>query len=202
MCDQPLNAPQEQAFIDLVNTLNPLAHIVSDKTIRADLMAEYEKKIVELKTELSKVPGKISITMDGWTSKNGLPFLAIRGHWLDEEWKLQSKLLDFAYIEGSHTGQNHSVILSKCLDRLNIAFSKIQAITADNAGSNNTLFEWLDDYGISAVTSQVRCLAHVLNLAVQDMLASLKVPSHCDPDYDNYLENEVGFCINLVIREG
>lgn len=124
------------------------------------------------------------------------------GHWLDEEWKLQSKLLDFAYIEGSHTGQNHSVILSKCLDRLNIAFSNIQAITADNAGSNNTMFEWLDDYGISAVTSQVRCLAHVLNLAVQDMLASLKVPSHCDPDYDNYLENEVGFCINLVTREG
>lgn len=193
MCDQPFNAPQEQAFIDLVNTLNPLADIVSDKTIRADLMAEYKKKIVELTTELSKVPGKISITLDGWTSKNGLPFLAIRGHWLDDEWNLLSKLLDFAYIEGSHNGYNHSIILGDCLKRLEIPWTKILAITCDNAGSNVTLFQWLDNYGISAVTSQVRCLAHVLNLAVQDMLASLKVPSHCDPDYDDALENEVIF---------
>jgi len=124
-----------------------------------------------------------------------LPFLAIRGHWLDADWNLQSKLLDFAYIEGSHSGYNHSVILSECLDRLEVPFSKIHAITADNAGSNNTLFDWLDNYGISAVTSQVRCLAHVLNLAVQDMLSSLKVPTEYDPDYDNWLENEVNFLL-------
>lgn len=141
--------------------------------------------------------GKISITLDGWTSKNSLPFLAIRGHWLDEEWNLRSKLLDFAYVEGSHNGQNHSVILSECLDFLEIPFTKISAITCDNAGSNDTLFEWLDDYGISAVTSQVRCLAHVLNLAVQDVLASLKVPSQFDRYYDIFLAAEVGFHIKF-----
>ena len=192
-CDQPFSALKDEAFVELVKTLNPLAHIVCDKTIRADLMVEFEKKIEHLKTELAEVPGKISISLDGWTSKHGLPFLAIRGHWVDDQWQLKSKLLDFAYIEGSHDGQNHSVILTDCLRTLNVPFSKILAITGDNAGSNDTLFQWLDEYGISAVTSQVRCLAHVINLAAQDMLAALKVPSHCDDQYDDYLKNEASF---------
>lgn len=195
MCDQPFSAAKDQSFIDLVKTLNPLAHVVCDKTIRADLMVEYEKKMEELKVELASVPGKISITLDGWTSKHVLPFLAIRGHWIDNRWQLKSKLLDFAYINGNHDGQNHSAILVECLRRLKVPFSKILAITADNAGSNDTLFDWLDKYGISAVSSQVRCLAHVMNLAAQDMLSALKVPSHCDPEYDNLLENEASFCI-------
>ncbi|KAJ6639497.1 putative AC transposase [Pseudolycoriella hygida] len=157
---------------------------------KADLMVECERKVEELKTELAAVPGKISITLDGWTSKHGLPFLAIRGHWVDEQWQLKSKLLDFAYIEGNHDGRNHSIILSECLRRLNVRFSEILGITADNASSNDKLFDWLDSCGVSAVTSQVRCLAHVINLAVQDMLAALKVPSDCDPEYDESLENE------------
>lgn len=139
------------------------------------------------------MPGKISITLDGWTSKHGLPFLAIRGHWIDEQCELKSKLLDFAYVDGSHDGQNHSVILAECLRNLNVPFTKILAITGDNAGSNDTLFDWLDVYGISAVTSQVRCLAHVINLAAQDMLAGLKVPLDYDPEYDQHLENEASF---------
>lgn len=108
MCDQPFSAPKDQPFIDLIKTLNPLAHIVCDKTIRADLMVEHEKKMEELKVELAAVPGKISITLDGWTSKHGLPFLAIRGHWIDNQWQLKSKLLDFTYIDGNHDG--HGII--------------------------------------------------------------------------------------------
>ncbi len=38
MCYQPFSAPKDEAFVELVKKLNPLAHIVSDKTIRADLM--------------------------------------------------------------------------------------------------------------------------------------------------------------------
>lgn len=66
MCDQPFSAAKDQPFIDLVRTLNPLAHVVCDKTIIADLVVEYKKKIEELKVELASVPGKISITLESW----------------------------------------------------------------------------------------------------------------------------------------
>lgn len=54
-------------------------------------------------------------------------------------------------------------------------------ITLDNVVSNGTFMECLQAHGIqilthvSAVSNRVRCLAHVLNLSVQDLLNSLKV---------------------------
>lgn len=185
-CDQPFSAPQQEAFVELIHTLNPEAHSYTDKTIKADELADYLSKFDELKSVIAQIPGKISITMDAWTSKNSLSFLAIRGHWLDDEWKYQSKLLDFAYVDGEHTGYKQSVILEECLRRLAIPFSNIIAITLDNASNNDTLFDWLADHGILPATHRIRCMPHILNLAVQDILKLLKVPDNYDfdPDFD------------------
>ncbi|KAJ6639606.1 putative AC transposase, partial [Pseudolycoriella hygida] len=176
-CDQPFTAPQEEAFVELIRTLNPDAHIYSDKTIKKDELTEYLTKFDELKEEIAKVPGKISITMDSWTSKNWIPFLAIRGHWIDDDWNYKSKLLDFAYIEGNHSGEKHSQIFIKCVKRLKLPFSKILAITLDNASNNDTLFKWLIEHGLSPERNQVRCMPHIINLAAQDILKSLNVPA-------------------------
>ncbi len=192
--DQPYSAAREAAFVELINSLNPDAHIVSDKTIKADELAEYLWKFDELKAQIAQVPGKISISMDGWTSKNMLPFLAIRGHWLDSEWNYQTKLLDFAYIEGKHSGEKHSEILIAVLGRLEIPLTKISAVTLDNASNNDTLFNFLEAHGITAIGNQVRCMAHIINLCVQDILKKLKVPAtYADIDPDEDLDNEVSF---------
>lgn len=172
----------------MIDTLNPDAKSISDKTVRADIMADYEVKLEELKTQMSSLPGKISITLD----KNSLAFLAIRGHWIDLEWTYQSKLLDFCHVEGKHDGLKHSQILSKCLERLAIPMSKILAITVDNAGNNDTLFNFLE--GISSNTSHVRCLAHIINLAAQDLLSQLKTAAPDDDETDDAdYTNEVCF---------
>ncbi len=124
----PHTAPQQKAFVRLVHTLNPDAHIYTDKTVKADELREYLTKFDELKEDIAKVPGKISITIDGWTSKNLLAFMAIRGHWLDENWNYRTKLLDLSHIEGGHDGLNHSRIFTDCLTRLGIPLLKILAI--------------------------------------------------------------------------
>lgn len=196
-CNKPFTEPQQKAFVALIRTLNPDAKVISDKTVKADLMEEFNLKINELKTELANVPGKISITMDAWTSKNSLAFLAIRGHWLDLNWNYKSKLLDFAHIEGDHKGFSLSLIFAECLKRLEIPFTKILAVTLDNATNNDTFFMWLEQHGINDVDNRMRCMAHIINLAVQDIMSSLKVPY--DADFHEYnecqdeLENEVGF---------
>jgi hypothetical protein len=51
-------------------------------------------------------PGRVSLTFDGWTSKIMTSYLAITGHWLSSEWELQSELLSFSELEGSHSGEN------------------------------------------------------------------------------------------------
>lgn len=122
VCDQPYSEPQREAFVEMIKTLNPDAHIVSDKTVHADLMTTYHAKFAELITEVSSVPGKISLTMDLWTSKSVLSFMAIRGHWLDGDWNYQSKLFEFSYVEDAHTGENLGNILNDCLTRLKIPY--------------------------------------------------------------------------------
>lgn len=52
--------------------------IISDKTVRSDIMETYEDKLETVKNLVSQIPGKLSITLDGWTPRNVLPFLAIR----------------------------------------------------------------------------------------------------------------------------
>lgn len=179
--------------MELIDTLNPEAKLITDKTVRSDIMTTYHEKFLELKTRVSEITGKISITIDGWTSRNVLPFLAIRGHWLDARWNYQTELLDFSYVSGSHSGWKHSCIFRDCLSRLGIPISKILAVTGDNAGNNGTFFHWMEEYGISSFSNQVRCMCHIMNLAVQDILACLRVPYLDDEFTDDVdeLEDEV-----------
>lgn len=66
-------------------------------------------------------------------------------------------------------------------------------ITLDNASNNDTLFNWLEEHGLTCVLNHVRCLDHIMNLAVQDILTELKVPEgngDTATEYDD-LEEEV-----------
>ncbi|KAJ6640352.1 Zinc finger BED domain-containing protein RICESLEEPER 2 [Pseudolycoriella hygida] len=194
LCDQPFTEPQQQSFVELVHSLNPDAKLITDKTVKADILETYEAKLEDLKVLLSQIPGKLSISLDGWTSRNILPFLAIRGHWYDANWDYHSFLFDFSYIHGKHSGWKHSCIFRDCLSRLNIAITKILGVTGDNAGSNDTFFDWMEEYGLTVLSNKMRCICHIFNLAVQDFLTLLKVTPPEDNDIDaddDDFENEV-----------
>lgn len=193
MCDQPFTEPQQETFVALVKTLNNDAQLVSAKTIKADIMATYNEKFEDVKKLVSEIPGKLSTSLDGWTSGNVLPFFAIRGHWLDENWVYKSVLLDFAYVQGKHSGWKHSCIFKDCMSRLEIPTTKLLAVTGDNASNNGTFFDWMEDCGLSELSNQIRCLCHIINLSVQAFLVELKIPLAEDESVDEedyYLDNE------------
>jgi len=54
------------------------------------------------------VSGKLSLTVDAWTSKNQIPFLGISVHWISDTWELKCTTLDFCILSGPHTGVNLS----------------------------------------------------------------------------------------------
>lgn len=191
--DQPFSVVDQPSFMAYIKTLNPNAELVSDKTIRSDLMVTYKKMLQEMKTVISEIPGKISLTMDSWTSTNSLPFAAIRGHWMDKDCQYRSEMLDFPHISGNHSGLTLKNLLVNCVERMEIPFTKIMGVTLDNALNNDTFFFWLEEHGLTTVLNHVRCLDHIMNLAVQDILAELKVPEgDNDSEYAiDVLEDEV-----------
>ena len=70
------------------------------------------------------MPGKISFTLDAWTSPNCIPFLGITAHWISKEWKLKEILVDFHKLLGSHSGENLADTFVKSYKEFNI-FSKV-----------------------------------------------------------------------------
>ena len=74
-------------------------------------------------------------------------------------------------------------------------------ITVDNATNNDTFFQWLEELGLNEATNHIRCITHILNLAVQDILATLKVPSTVigDPDEMDPLEDIVSLIDNFIL---
>lgn len=98
-----------------------------------------------------------------------------RAHWLDNEWDYQSQLLDFCHIEGSHSGKNFRDLFAQALQSLEIPLDKIISVTVDNASSNDTFFDELEKiFDILGDDQHIRCLAHIINLAAQNVLKSLK----------------------------
>ncbi|KAJ6605043.1 putative AC transposase [Pseudolycoriella hygida] len=172
----------------MIASLNADAEVISESTVKRDIMEMFASKLEKIKAFLKKAPGKYSFSLDARTSKNALPFMAIRVHWVDEDWVYHSILLDFCYIIGKHDGENFCNMFVKCLDRFEIPMSKILSITMDNAFSNDTFMDFLSEYSmsvdvqISSANNRVRCLPHVLNLCVQDIMSSLKVPLNGEED--------------------
>lgn len=92
-------------------------------------------------------------------------------------------LLDFIEVE-SHKGIETFLA---CLKRYDIRLSKVMAMV--NVESNSTFMDRLHlPFGIEVQTvfsshgNRVRCLAHVLNLGVQDIMASLSIAKTADTD--------------------
>ncbi len=66
------------------------------------------------------IPGKISFTIDGWTSPNVISFLGITCHYIDTDWKVQDILLDFVSFSGPHLGENIANAFYQSLKEINI----------------------------------------------------------------------------------
>jgi hypothetical protein len=66
------------------------------------------------------VPGKISFTLDAWTSSNYIPFLGITAHWITSNWELKSTIIDFVKLEGPHSGKNIKEVFLNSLNNLGI----------------------------------------------------------------------------------
>jgi hypothetical protein len=59
-----------------------------------------------LRTLLASTTSKISITCDMWTSANQLSFFGMTGHWIDNDYVYQERLIAFKFVEGEHDGLN------------------------------------------------------------------------------------------------
>ncbi|XP_075507578.1 zinc finger BED domain-containing protein RICESLEEPER 2-like [Primulina tabacum] len=100
--------------------------------------------------------------------------MCLTAHFVDANWNLHKRILNFCPISG-HKGEE----IGKCIDRclLDWNIGTIFSITVDNASSNDGAIVYLqkkfDNWGNNILGGKyvhVRCIAHIINLVVQDEL--------------------------------
>ena len=185
--DQPFSCVDNENFEDMMEYLKKDVIMNSRRTIMRRLEELYSQMKGKLKEKLSIFKSKYSITCDVWTSKNQLSFFGFTIHYIDEDWKMQEDLLSFKYLESEHDGVSLSKAMIEVLEDYGIA-DRLLGVTCDNASNNSKMLAEVEKYysanypdsGFSVVWNQVECMAHVLNLAAQQILKGFKQPFDSD----------------------
>jgi hypothetical protein len=168
--------PSFQRFIQF---LQPNAVIISCYKFRGMFIEQFKAAKSSLLQDLGGTT-KISLALDGWSANNHLSFLAVKGYYIDDNWQTQERLLDFIPIRGRHTGASMATEVLRLLSDTKTK-DRLLAITCDNASNNNTLatamHARLQEEGINwdPQENTVPCLAHIINLVVQDIIQHLKL---------------------------
>ncbi len=116
---------------------------------------------------------KIFISLDEWSSSNRLSFLVIMRFYYIEFWEYQKVLLSFKQIKDKHIKSNLSSITERILQELDIQ-DRVMTVITDNVSNNDVMMTALNKtLQTFSTISYLSCLAHVIQLAVKQLLKSL-----------------------------
>jgi hypothetical protein len=104
--DQPFTVVEGMFFRKLTRVLNSEAKFFSATTVRNQVITTYTEEQNKIRKELQEAPGRISFTLDAWTSTTQIPFLGITAHWITADWEMKSTIIDFVHLQGPHSGNN------------------------------------------------------------------------------------------------
>ena len=165
---RPFTLVDNKAFKDLLECLEPRYHVPSRVTFsQKHIPALYHETCDQLKQKL-KHADTLAITTDGWTSRATQSYITITVHYIDDEWNLQSAVLQTRPMFESHTGNNSAEVLRCAVDEWQLKrFHGIQPVTSDGAAN----------MGVACregnFKPHIKCFAHTINLAAQQ---ALKIP--------------------------
>ncbi|KAK1367687.1 BED-type domain-containing protein [Heracleum sosnowskyi] len=140
----PLMHVESFMFNEVMRKATPLWQKISRATVKADFVTTYEIEKKKLK-EVFKYVKKINITTDMWTSSNQKSgYMVVTSHWIDYEWKLKMRVLNFCNAPPPHSGYIIAEALSRCFTEWEID-EKTGTIVVDNAKANDVALRILKD---------------------------------------------------------
>jgi hypothetical protein len=171
---QPFSVVSHPKLKKLFNSLGYA--LPSRQFVKNDIVRDYGQQLNRVK-QLIDMAGKISLTLDMWTSAAGRSYVITTAHFIDFEWKKHNLVIDFDCLQHLHDADT----IAKYIVDLAVSFrfdNKLISITTDN-GQNivkgakeaiNIIRRSNDESEIF----HVRCLAHVLNIIVKKFFEVIK----------------------------
>ncbi|KAG2729508.1 hypothetical protein I3760_01G253500 [Carya illinoinensis] len=172
ICDEmPFRVVEGQGFRKFAWSLEPRFKVPCRVTVARDCMKLYEVEKGKLKKVFRDGGMRISLTTDTWTSVQNLNYMCLTAHFIDKNWKLQKKIINFCLIP-NHRGETIGRYVESCL--LDWGIDRIFTVTVDNASSNDTAISYLKQFLTGNLLGgkymHMRCCAHILDLIVSEGL--------------------------------
>ncbi|WOG87427.1 hypothetical protein DCAR_0206652 [Daucus carota subsp. sativus] len=168
---------EQEGFRLFCSVACPRFIIPSRHTIARDIMKLYNSEKAKLRDYFVRNSQRVSLTSDTWTSIQNVCYLVLTSHFIDNEWKMQKRILNFCQI-GNHKGETIGKAIEACLKEWGI--DKVFTITLDNASSNgvavNHIKKRLQIWKTAICDGDflhMRCSAHILNLVICDGLKEM-----------------------------
>lgn len=161
----PFTIVESEEFKKFVQTVNPGYSLPSRKTISSRLIPElYEKCVEEVREHLRNIKF-VTIATNGWTLSNSECYISITAHFIDDECKFQSYLLDCFKYEEKHTAENLATEINNILSDWDL-IQRVNAVVSDDAANITDairLCSW----------RHIPCFANMVNGIVQAGLSAL-----------------------------
>ncbi|GAB4850064.1 hypothetical protein Ancab_039894 [Ancistrocladus abbreviatus] len=176
----PLHIVEDPGFIDFCRTLQPQFSMVSFETIQSECMAIYLKEKQRLADLLSDMPGRVSLTLDMWTSDQTLGYAILRGHFIDSDWSSHHRILNVVMVPFpvSEVAFNHAVV--SCLSDWGLE-SKLFTLTVDQSFASETIIENLkgllsikNSHMLNGQFLSGNCFARTLSCLALEAMGSLR----------------------------
>jgi hypothetical protein len=140
-CNLPLRLVECPSFRNLLTYLNgsidtwlPEDH----HTIRTWIMRQYEFQKLQIKERLQTALSCVHLSIDLWSSGNGLALIGIIAHILNPNGELEEFLISLKEVKGQHNGENLSRYVLQAINDYEIA-SKLGYLQMDNASNNDSM---------------------------------------------------------------
>ncbi|KAH9659476.1 BED-type domain-containing protein [Citrus sinensis] len=135
----PLRFVEYESFRDFVDYCNPLVKHMSRNTLKSEIFKIYNIEKGKAMNLLEITNSRVAITTDMWTACNQKKgYMVVTGHFIDNSWHLQNRILRFIYVQAPHTADCISQILVKCLMDWNLD-RKLSTVTLDNCSTNDAM---------------------------------------------------------------
>jgi hypothetical protein len=99
---------EHEYFVEFIKSLRPSFPIKCRIIVRKDIIDIYLEERDKLYAYFKNVSCRFSATMNMWTSCQNKSYMVVTLHWVDDDWKIQKRIMGFFYVEGNHTGQKLS----------------------------------------------------------------------------------------------
>ncbi|XP_046590212.1 E3 SUMO-protein ligase ZBED1-like [Neodiprion lecontei] len=169
----PYSMVEGIGFKKLMKTVAPLYNVPCRKTITELIDTKYEEKKTIIKQKLKSIKN-ICLTIDEWKDMQLRSFLGVTVHFI-ENYEMQSMSIACEPLHENHTGEYLSEMILKVCGDWDLSIEKIVSVTTDN-GSNIVKAVEIS-FGRA---KHIRCVAHTLNLVVDNSVKSTEVKLFLD----------------------